>query len=68
MAYFQLASSLAQLGKMSEARTAMKEGLALHPGFTMRRFLSYLASDHPIFRSTHERFAQGLLLAGAPDG
>ena len=49
MAHFQLAAALAQLGKMSEARTAMKEGLALHPGFTMRRFRSYLSSDHPIF-------------------
>ena len=68
MAHFQVASALAQLGKMSEARTAMKEGLVLHPGFTIRRFRSYVPSDHPIFLSTHDRFEQGLLLAGVPEG
>ena len=67
-AHFQLAGTLAQLGKMGEARTAMKEGLALHPGFTIRRFRSYISSDHPIFLSTHARMAQGMLLAGAPEG
>jgi TolB-like protein/class 3 adenylate cyclase/Tfp pilus assembly protein PilF len=67
-AYFQLASTLAHLGKLGEARTAMKEGLAIHPGFTIRRFRSYISSDHPIFLSTHARMAQGMLLAGAPEG
>ena len=67
-AHFQLAGTLAQLGKMGEARTAMKEGLALHPGFTIRRFRSYISSDHPIFLSTHARLTQGMLLAGAPEG
>ena len=68
MAHFQLAAALAQRGKLSEARTAMKAGLALHPGFTLRRFRSYVSSDHPIFLSTHARFEQALLLAGAPEG
>jgi hypothetical protein len=68
MAHFQLASALAQLDKLSEARTAMKVGLTLHPGFTIRRFRSYVASDHPVFLSTHARFEQALLLAGAPEG
>jgi TolB-like protein len=36
MAHFQLASALAQLDKLSEARTAMKVGLTLHPGVTIR--------------------------------
>jgi tetratricopeptide (TPR) repeat protein len=66
--HFQLASALVQLGKISEARAAMKEGLVLHPGFTMGRFRSYVPSDHPIFLSAHERFEQGLRLAGAPEG
>lgn len=68
MAHFQLASALAHLGKLSEARMVMKQGLALHPGFTIRRFRSYISSDHPIFLATHARMAQGLLLAGAPEG
>jgi TolB-like protein/class 3 adenylate cyclase/Tfp pilus assembly protein PilF len=67
MAHFQLASALAHLGKLSEARTVMKQGLALHPGFTIRRFRSYISSDHPIFLATHARMAQGLLLAGLPE-
>ena len=68
MGHFQLASALVQLGKLIEARTAMKAGLELHPGFTIRRFRSYVSSDHPIFLSTHDRFERALRLAGAPEG
>jgi TolB-like protein/class 3 adenylate cyclase len=68
MAHIQLAAALAKLDRLSEARTEMEEGLVLHPGFTLRRFRSFISSDHPIFLSTHARFEQALRLAGAPEG
>jgi TolB-like protein len=44
IAYFQLAAALAQCDKLGEASAAMKEGLALNPGFTIHRFRSYLST------------------------
>jgi len=66
--YFQLAAALAQLGKLNEARTIVKGGLALNPGFTIRRFRSYLSSDNPIFLAGHARICEGMRLAGVPEG
>ena len=36
-AYFHLAAALAQLGRLDEARSAVKAGLALNPTFTISR-------------------------------
>ena len=36
-AYFRLAAALAQLGRLDEARSAVKAGLALNPTFTIFR-------------------------------
>ena len=36
-AYFRLAAALAQLGRLDEARSAVKAGLALNPTFTISR-------------------------------
>ena len=36
-AYFILAAALAQLGRLDEARSAVKAGLALNPAFTVSR-------------------------------
>ena len=38
LAHFHLAAALAQLGLLDEARAAAQAGLALDPGFTIRRF------------------------------
>ena len=37
-AHFHLASELALLGELDQARAAAQAGLALDPGFTIRRF------------------------------
>ena len=37
IAYFQLAAALAQLGRLDEALSAVKAGLALNPDFTISR-------------------------------
>ena len=36
-AYFKLAAALAQLGRLDEARSAVKAGLALNPAYTVSR-------------------------------
>jgi Flp pilus assembly protein TadD len=35
--HFSLGATLAQLGRLDEARSAVKAGLALHPSFSMSR-------------------------------
>ncbi len=37
IAYFQLAAALAQLGRIDEAQSAVKAGLALNPTYTISR-------------------------------
>ena len=52
-AYLNLASALAQLGRLDEARSAVKAGLALNPTYTIsRRRASWSArSDDPTYLS-----------------
>src|SRR5262245_435055 len=40
-AKFLLAAALAHLGRVDQARAVVKEGLALDPNFTIRRFRAY---------------------------
>jgi hypothetical protein len=57
-----------RLGALDEARTAAKAGLALNPGFTIRRFRATKSSDNPTFLVGHERACMGMRLAGVPEG
>jgi Tfp pilus assembly protein PilF len=68
LAHFQLAGALALLGSLDEARTAAQAGLALDPGFTIRRFRATKSSDNPTYLAGRERFCEGLRLAGVPEG
>jgi hypothetical protein len=44
-------------------------GLALFPGFTVRRFQRHtVASDNPTFLAKRQRFYEGMRLAGVPEG
>ena len=45
IAYFHLAAALAQLGRLDEARSAVKAGLALNPAFTISRARAALDGD-----------------------
>src|ERR1700691_4437981 len=51
VAYFVLAAALARLGALDEARAAVQAGLALDPGFTIRRarVAGNAWSDNPTF-------------------
>ena len=66
--HFLLAAALANLARLDEARAAIRDGLALNPDFTMRRYLAGVASDHPVFLAQRERVAEGLRRAGVPEG
>ena len=68
LAHFALAAALGLLGAVDEARTAAKAGLALNPGFTIRRFRSHQPSDNPTYLAGRERVCEGMRLAGVPEG
>ena len=67
-AHFGLAAALALLGSFDQAKAATKAGLALNPGFTIRRFLLGAASDNPTFLNKRKRIYEGMRLAGVPEG
>jgi tetratricopeptide (TPR) repeat protein len=69
LAHFHLAAALTLLGELDEARAAVQAGLALDPGFTIRRLRAASAwSDNPTFLAGRERQCEGLRLAGVPEG
>jgi TolB-like protein/Flp pilus assembly protein TadD len=70
VAHFLLAAVLAGLGELDEARAAMQAGLALDPGFTIRRLrdATKARSDNPIYRAGCQRTIEGLRMTGVPEG
>jgi len=67
-AHFFLAAALAQLGRMSEARSATEAALALDPTFTIRRFRAAAPSDNPTYLAQRARIFDALRNAGVPEG
>jgi TolB-like protein/class 3 adenylate cyclase len=67
--HFALAAALAQLGRLEEARSALKTGLALDPAFVISRMQANLAarSDNPTFWAQLEPIFDGLRKAGLPE-
>ena len=68
IAHFALGAALALLGSQEEARTATKAGLALDPTFTVQRYRLNPQSDDPTYLARRERIADGMRIAGAPEG
>ena len=68
-AYFSLAVALARLGRLDEARFAVKAGLALNPTYAISRDRAIWTSvsDHPTFLARLELLLDGLRKAGAPE-
>ncbi len=68
-AYLNLAAALAQLGRLDEARSAVKAGLALNPAYTVsRRRASWTAqSDDPTYLAQLEPIFDGMRKAGVPE-
>ena len=67
-AHFQLAAALAQLGRLDEARSAVKAGLALNPSFTVSRARAdwTAMSDDPTYPQQLAPIFEGLRMAGLP--
>ena len=65
----ELAAALAQLGRLDEARSAIKAGLALVPNFAISRVRTAWSarSDDPTYLAQLERIFEGLRKAGAPE-
>ena len=68
-AYFSLAAALAHLGRLDEARSAVKAGLALNPTFTLSRARALWAarSDDPTYLAQLEPVFDGMRKAGLPE-
>ena len=58
--HFLLASALAYLGHLEEAKAATQTGLALDPALTMRRLRLGALRNHPIYLAQRERILVGI--------
>jgi tetratricopeptide (TPR) repeat protein len=69
LSFFHLAAALAQLGRLNEARSAARTGLALNPAYAVsRRRASWTAqSDDPTYLASLEPILEGLRKAGLPE-
>jgi TolB-like protein/class 3 adenylate cyclase/Flp pilus assembly protein TadD len=67
--HFVLGGALAQLGRVDEARSAVKAGLALDPGFAVSRFRANVAarSNNPTHLASLEPILDGMRKAGVPE-
>jgi TolB-like protein/class 3 adenylate cyclase len=68
-AYFNLAAALAQLGRLDEAHSAVRAGLALNPAYNVSRRLAFWTamSDNPSYLAQLEPIFEGMRKAGVPD-
>jgi TolB-like protein/class 3 adenylate cyclase len=65
---FTMASTLVELGRLDEARTEVQAGLALNPGFTLRRYRDGAQSDNLVFLKGRARIIENMRKAGVPEG
>ena len=68
-AYFSLAAALAQLGRLNEARSAVRAGLALNPTYAISRARAAWTgwSDDPTYLAQLEPILEGMRKAGVPE-
>ena len=64
---FELAAALAQVGRLDEAHSAVKAGLALNPTFTIARFSAGALSVTSTYLAGSARILDGLRKAGVPE-
>jgi TolB-like protein/class 3 adenylate cyclase len=68
-AYLNMGAALAQLGRLDEARSAVRAGLALNPAYTVsRRRASWaVQSEDPTYLAQLDPILEGLRKAGVPE-
>jgi TolB-like protein/Tfp pilus assembly protein PilF len=64
--HFYLGVSLAELGRVDEARIAVQNGLIVDPKFTILRYRNSVPSDHPTFMKARELIYVAMRNAGVP--
>jgi TolB-like protein/class 3 adenylate cyclase len=69
-AHFWLAAALAHLGRLDDATSAVKAGLALNPAFTISRARAAWTamSDDPTLLAQLKSVLEGMRKAGVPEG
>jgi hypothetical protein len=67
MSHFLLAAALAQLGRLSEARSEINTGLLINPTFTIARIRAAPWTDNPALDVGRERLIDGMRKAGVPE-
>jgi tetratricopeptide (TPR) repeat protein len=65
--HFLLAATLARLGRLPEARSEARAGLAINPAFTLSRFRANASVSGPFAIADLERYVGGLREAGVPE-
>ena len=65
--HFILAATLASLGRLFEAQSEVRTGLAINPTFTIVRFSKGAMSDNPAYLAGRERLIEALHKAGVPE-
>jgi tetratricopeptide (TPR) repeat protein len=67
--HFMLGATLALLGRIDEARSAVRPGLALNPAFTVSRVRAVWTamSDDPTYLAQLEPVLDSLRMAGVPE-
>jgi tetratricopeptide (TPR) repeat protein len=64
---FDYAATLVELGRLEEARAEVQAGVALNPGFTIRRYRAGAQSNNPDFLKRRERMIEDMRKAGVPE-
>jgi TolB-like protein/class 3 adenylate cyclase/Tfp pilus assembly protein PilF len=67
ISHFLLAAALAHLGRLAEAKSEARAGLAINPPFSISRFRASEPSDSPTAVAGRERIIDGLRKAGVPE-
>ena len=67
--HFDLAGVLTQLGRLDDARSAVRSGLALDPNYSVSRARAFFTaeSSDPKYLARTERILEGLREAGVPE-
>ena len=68
LAHLALGAALALLGSQEDAKASTKVGLSLDPSFTIRRFKLNAQGNNPTYLAKRERVAEGMRMAGVPEG
>jgi TolB-like protein/class 3 adenylate cyclase len=67
--HFELAATLAQLGRLDGARSAVRAGLVLDPNFSVSRARAFFTAESgdPKYLAQTERLLEGMRNAGLPE-